>query len=637
MIRKVVLYFFPFYFWPFLTELPAWVLAVSFVLWIFALIQSHRTLIQIRKWQVNLATVIFSFLVYKEFKSILGPEAGSSLILILLGLKLHEIRKPGDVMTVLFTYMILTMNILLFSQSLFMTLYVLLLIGVLVYAFMLLNAPEKSLKQIWKTSPRFFSTDALFALPLFLSMFFLFPRFNVSFGNLLAPPKPSVGFSGNLNPGEMANLATSEAVAFRAVFNGKKVNPKEMYWRGQVLTVTDGFGWKKPDLRDPLYPIEDFATDAVSYNIVLEPKYEKTLFVLEHPLDVSWTDSSRNRIYTYNEKYYETQFPLIHRSYYQGVSSVSKLGKKSSEDVSDNLQLPTSLSKQFHLVVDKIKSKTPEETVRNGLNYFRVNRFSYSLSTPKMRSIDEFLFSYKEGFCEHFASAFAVMMRAAGIPTRVVIGFQGGEYNQYGDYIIVKEKFAHAWTEVFYQDVGWVRIDPTAVINQVRIFTGQVDAPGTEYSRSEINRLWIKMSLLADSINNGYMLFMMRYNYNKQVEILSRLGMSDVKRWKMYSVLFGIGALLFLTYLYLQARPSVKNDRLTESYQFLLAELEKHGFKKMPHEGSFSFSKKIPDLPGQNLLILYTKIKYGPLINKRIRKKFIRAARKYKFVPDRTA
>lgn len=635
MIHWIALFLFPFFFAPFLSELPVWVMCTSGFLWAFAIYQKQTRRRDLPSWIINIATLAFSYLVYREFKSILGPEAGSSTILILLGLKFHDIKKPGDFMTILFTYLILIMNMLLFSQTLSMTTYSLFLIVVLIYAFMSLDAPEKSIRQIWKDSPKILSTDTFFALPLFLAMFFLFPRFNMSFGNILASPKTTVGFSGDLNPGEMATLATSEEVAFRAMFPDFVISPKEMYWRGQVLTETDGFGWKKPYFREPNKEHLSSA-DITIYNVVLEPRYQKTIFALEDVIEVDWTDVSRNRIISYSDGSFETQFPLIQRSYYQGRASLLKATRK-EVDADRDLQLPDTFSANFKKLAKALKRPTARETSNSILNFFRVNKFAYTTTTAQMSSIDDFLFTYKSGFCEHFASAFAVLMRAAGFPARVVIGFQGGEYNEYGDYILVKEKFAHAWTEVFDQSKGWIRIDPTAVINRIRIDTGQIASVGEIERQNELRRMWIKAGLMFDSINNAYMLFMLRYNYNKQIEIFDKIGFSNMNRWKMYLTLAAVVLVLALAYWTFQKKILFKKSRFAESYSRFLSELERNGFKKRTDEGTFTFANKVSDPVAKELLLSYTNIMYGPSSNKKSIRNFIRSAKSYKFSQTRTA
>jgi hypothetical protein len=244
------------------------------------------------------------------------------------------------------------------------------------------------------------------------------------------------------------------------------------------------------------------------------------------------------------------------------------------------------------------EGKNPQQIVQSALSMYRQQPFAYTLTPPLLgtNSMDEFLFNTRRGFCEHYAGSFAFLMRAAGVPARVVTGYQGGEVNPVGNYLIVRQSDAHAWVEVWLQGRGWVRVDPTAAVSPERIESGMYSVPAAEalpvFAHRDFSLLH-KLSMNWDAINNGWNQWVLGYNEQRQMELLSRLTGSRLS-WQDLSValvVFVSSVVLVISFLLLRRRHG-KTDPLQKLYAEFLRKLESAGLKRLKHEGPRDFGMR---------------------------------------------
>ncbi|MGB1801228.1 MAG: DUF4129 domain-containing transglutaminase family protein, partial [Gammaproteobacteria bacterium] len=250
------------------------------------------------------------------------------------------------------------------------------------------------------------------------------------------------------------------------------------------------------------------------------------------------------------------------------------------------------------------KYKEPSLIIDATLDWLNKQGFIYTL-TPELitgDTVDEFLFNSKQGFCEHYAAAFTVLMRAAGIPARVVAGYQGGEVNPLGNYLIVKQRDAHAWTEVWLEGKGWIRIDPTAIISPIRINEGinnampnaLIDIPlGVENNETAV-RLWRRLQNTVDMVNYQWAQWVLGYGPEKQKQFIKHLGIEAFNWVKLtFYLLVSLGIIVAAIFLYIFLKTPTSREPAKKYYDIFCKKMARVGIKKMAHEGPADFAERI--------------------------------------------
>jgi hypothetical protein len=280
-------------------------------------------------------------------------------------------------------------------------------------------------------------------------------------------------------------------------------------------------------------------------------------------------------------------------------------------------------------LAEELRAQHPdtESLVRAILQKFRDEEYFYTLEPPRLEadSVDDFLFNTRRGFCEHFASAFTALMRAAGVPARVVAGYQGGQYNPMGDYLIVRQSDAHAWSEVWIDGRGWVRVDPTAAVAPERIEQG-LDAavaedetvPGRMFRG---NRVLLNLQLAWDALNNAWQSSVVEFDDDMQRSLFARLGIEDAD-WRVLglgmAVALGAFFLALTGWLAWRFRPK-SPDPVAAAYALLCRKLGRGNLERRPHEGPVDYLSRVgsarPELRTDldELRSLYVSLRYGPL------------------------
>jgi transglutaminase-like putative cysteine protease len=554
----------------------------------------NKYFVPIPLWPMR-ALAVLSFLgILWQFQSVLGIEPGSAFLVLLMGLKLLESRTYRDAMILIILSFFVHMTWLLMSQTLTTTLYLGFAVIYSIRALVVLHAPPNSKQHHTRSA----IVDLAQALPLFVLMFVLFPRFSSPLVGLFSKGGATVGFSGEIDPGSVTQLSTSKETAFRVVFSGRIPAHRDLYWRGSTLTETSGFAWKnsKPPSPQP-HTVSTLSQEArIKHEILLEPRYGRWLFALDVPQSIEWTRPNKNRIQKQDNGDFLAQVPLNQRTQYKAVSTFrEKKLRLEPNERKINLEVPeqTKTSEVMALVKKLRGEKKSEEQINKSiLSHFSKGGFRYAREIQPVRSLDDFIFQKKEGFCEHFASSHALLLRLAGVPARLITGFHGGVYNSYGEYLLVGEQEAHSWVEYFSEGKGWIRTDPTAVVRPRGLddlATGEAGDIIQQQSQG-----FIESTMLAwDAVSNKYALFLLNFDFEKQLDLLSSFGFGHVSRWQLFFLLISaVSTIVALVLRY--SRPQLaRPDRLAESYQQILSKLEKAGFPKEPHWGPQTFLENL--------------------------------------------
>lgn len=548
---------------PHVQYLPVWITGAFLVcaLWRFEIERRRRALP--RPW-LRVALALMCFLgVLASYASVSGVGPGSALLAIMAALKLLETRKRRDQFVLLFISIFLVMASLLREQFVWSLPYLLLAVVLTMTAWLRMSLAndggDTSVRQSFRTGSRLILT----AMPLMLAMWVLFPRISTPFWAIPVDTSTAAsGLSDRMSPGDISSLSLSNAVAFRVKFESQVPEPRDQYWRGLILYRFNGRTWTgwdpimDRDARDELL----VAGDPVRYEVTMEPTQQQWIFALDIPLD--W---SRSEIFMGPQYQLAKAQPIDQRMAYEATSYTRYRiePEMTSYFRSWYSHLPPETNPRTVQLAQSMRQTAgnDEAFIEDVLAKFHNEEFYYTLQPPKLGShpVDRFLFDTRQGFCEHYASAFAVMMRAAGIPSRIVLGYQGGELNPLGSYLIVRQADAHAWTEVWLPNRGWYRIDPTAAVAPERIESGingaMMSGIGASWGLSAPLEWLHSMGLTWDALNAKWNDWILGYGPDKQESFLEWLGMEEPDWQKMMlTMTFLVAAIVSIISLLLMAR-----------------------------------------------------------------------------------
>lgn len=573
-----------------------------------------------------LLTILGVLLVYSQHQTLMGRDAGVSLLTIMLTLKLMELRKRRDIYVVCFMGYFIIVTQFLFNQAFLLTVYLLFMVVGITALLLLINQVTPS-KQLLGVLQRTLAIT-LQAIPIAVILFILFPRISQPLWNLGSSAEIGVsGLDDRVSPGSISHLIQSPSVAFRAKFLGDSPPAEDRYWRGLVLWDTDGLEWyNQTDVLPETHPPKLIkASASFRYEILLEAHFKKWLFSLELPAHAPEGSSMTSDHLLLSDQ------PVNHPRKYQMISYTRSITDRPDQSlIKRALTLPINVTQRQINLVESWKSRTEShrEIVRLALQHFNSQPYVYTLTPPlyRVNPVDQFLFEGREGFCEHYASSFTQLMRIAGIPTRMVIGYQGGEYNPLGDYFIIRQSDAHAWTEVWLESSGWTRIDPTAAVAPERVrhaiqldFAGigspvlfQIDDGGL------LNSIAGQLGLVMDAANLSWRQWILGYNRERQLNFLHNIGFDFTKTWEWTSLLLSlIGLFLVLTTTIILLQGRLKEQPVVKSYNRLCHKLARIGLPRRPNEGPLNYSRRIdklrPDLSAktQRLIGIYIKLRYA--------------------------
>lgn len=594
-------------------------------------------------------TLLGSFAVVFTYRRISGLDAGSALLILMLALKLLETHSTRDRSIVILIAWFVLFASFLREQSVASVPQ--LAAGVVVGMLALLQSARPAGLLTTARALQMAGRLLLHALPLALALFLLFPRLPGPFWALPAPGgNGRTGLSDQMSPGDITSLAQSDEVAFRVRFTGPAPLPAELYWRGPVLERFDGRRWRTvPDsVRDRLPALRNYAPPpgpgqrVFSYEITLEPNQQRWLLPLETPLSWAAPDS---RLAGTLELLHNR--PLDHRIAWSGRSVATGSFSDPRQPQRMNRELASGTNPRSRNLAREMRAAavSDEDYLQRILQMFREQQFFYTLQPPALgeQPVDDFLFGTRAGFCEHYASAFAVLARAAGLPARVVAGYQGGERNPVADYWIVRQSDAHAWTEVWLGG-RWVRYDPTAAVAPERIESGLGAAlPGLSGDALPLlgTGEWLgRMALRWDAVNATWDRWVLAFGPDQQSALLEGLGIRSpsLRDIALVCAVTVSAVLLLFTWFGLRTN-SVQHDPVEEAWQRLCRLLAKKVRPRAPTEGPTEYAAAVaalrPDVGAaiQGLAASYLRLRYDGVPTAAEAQRFARLVRALRVPP----
>jgi len=586
-----------------------------------------RLMVELRGWPLPgklirfLLTLMALAGVITSFGTLAGRDPGTALLAVMLGLKLLEMQGRRDTLVVLMLAYFFIIILVLYSQSLWLIGYIVMVLLLLTSVLIQIN--HYPAREGLGASLRRAGGLLLQAVPLMLILFVLFPRINGPLWGGSTPDSGGSGLDDNMSPGSISKLGQSNAIAFRVRFDGPIPENSLLYWRGPILWQTNGNSWSSGMPQNAPAAREEGLTtmgQAVAYQVTLELHHQRWLYALDIPASIPPGGHRGHAFQLLANKPTDDMRRYRVRSF-----SHYRLGRLSTADRHRALQLPAGRNPRTVALARQWRARfaNDEQLVQHALRYFREQPFYYTLQPPLLGGdiVDEFLFQSRRGFCEHYAASFTVLMRAAGIPTRVVTGYQGGELNPVGHYLIVRQRDAHAWVEVWMPDKGWRRVDPTAAVSPARIEKG-IDsalAPADQglLQRGLLGDVWRELHYGADALGNGWTQWVLAYGPALQNRLLSSLGMTSATG-KILGIILSGGLMLLLMAWGLLHHRRGNRDPVIRAYQRFCSKLARRGLSRAPAEGPRDFADRVimrcPDLAAEVALInrLYTALRYGP-------------------------
>lgn len=594
---------------PHIGHLPLWVLG----LWLFCAgwrVQIFRMRAGFpNAWAKAGLMLATSAGVFFSRGSLIGLDAGVVLLIAAFVLKLVELRSQRDALVLIFLGFFCIVSAYLFDDSLTAALFSALPITALLAALIGLQQSHLAMRP-WPTL-RLALVMLAQALPLMLLLFVFFPRLPP----LWSLPNPSnlarTGLSDSMTPADIAELSKSSELVFRATFAGPLPARNQLYWRALTFEQFDGRRWSQAPMSQLLAaPSWSKSGQSLSYSIIMQPSQQNWLFALDLAQSNGADIQQMSDFSLQRKSPVEQTLQYAVNSWPTALRAPDALGASLARD----LQLPASGDPRSRVWAAELRKQNPTDAalVQQVLRHFNREPFGYTLKPPPVGidSIDEFLFRTRKGFCAHYAGAMTFVLRAAGIPARVVAGYQGGELNPGGDFLTVRQFDAHAWVEYWQAGQGWISVDPTFQVAPERIEQGLEEAVSDEQSflaDSPLSLLryrnigWLNTVRQGwDNLNYGWQRWVLGYQGEQQLQLLQRwFGRMD-SQVLLLALVGGGGLLLGLLALFL-FKPW-RREQDPQLRQFLRFErlLARHGLQRLPAEGPRAFAlRAASELPEQ--------------------------------------
>ena len=582
---------------PHIVHLPLWLSALAAIVllgrfWLWR--QSARLP---ARWLLSLLVLVSVAGIGWQFRTLFGRDAGVALLVLFMALKPMEMHTRRDAVVVVMLGFFLLLTHYFYAQTIATGLWLLAATGLLTATLIRVHGGAQPARSILRLA----GLMLLQAAPFMLAAFLLFPRVSGPLWGL--PRDANAGLSGlsdRMSPGSLNNLIQSGAIAFRVQFAGDVPRQADLYWRGPVLERFDGLTWSRfPRARPRTQATPIIAANASRYSYVstLEAHNERWLLALELPVSLP----AGSALATTFEA--SAREPVNARTRF-AFTSVVEYRINPQEEASilrASLQLPPGFNPRSRELAADWRNgyRSPEDISAAALNLFRQEAFYYTLQPPLLgeNSIDDFLFSSRRGFCEHYAAAYVFLMRAAGVPARVVTGYQGGEINPVDGYLTVRQSDAHAWAEIWIAGQGWLRVDPTAAVAPARIERGIEAALPADDRLPGLVRLdndWLRdLRHRWEATNNAWNQWVLGYNPERQREVLSRLGLGEPDWRRMTAALILVSAIaLFVVAVWtLYRRPTTTPaQRAWQAYCRCLA---RQGIVRAEWEGPLALAARV--------------------------------------------
>ncbi len=584
-------------------DAPPWIIAFALGIIAFKFVSEKYQVKPLSRKITGALSFLLLVQVLVQYRSLFVQEASTTLLIGLTALKIMDYKEERDL------------------RFLFLLGFILVSLKPLYNIDFYWMAPTLiCFTGLWAALLQTYTNDVIFskrrfllqifvrALPLTVILFVVFPRIVVPWAQAKADTRGQMGFSDELNPGQVAELVSTRSLVFRARFlDSIELKNKSLYWRGAVLNKSLGLEWKSGKHTPAKDQVQTRSSD-IRYEVLLEPSSSNYFFTLEKALDVTVPSGtlfkSEDGIYKY--------ISMNQGKAGSYEASSGPLGRHIDAPTAETEQVPR-LTERTAKWVEKVNEqfKTPELKLKELERFFSDGSFSYSLKPGFYNAddLDEFLFKRRKGFCEHFAGAYATLARALGVPSRVITGFQGGLYNTFGSFWRITTHDAHAWAEVYLNN-QWERIDPTEWIAPLRLEIGaeayfeipeaerQRMAPG-QYQQSK-DSAYVRWSQYISNqfefLNYRWTQFLLDFDKDSQSSF-----MTDLKRKWGWVLVLSLSALALIPLaLKLLEAPPKRSQELSQLYFDLIEWAAKVHVKYQSHETPKQFSERlaqaIPDL-----------------------------------------
>ena len=571
------------------------------------------------RWLLSLLVVAGTVAIWFEYRTIFGRDAGVALLVLFMALKPLEMATRRDAMVLIMLGLFLLLTHYFYSQSI--------PTGIWLMAATTLETATMIRLFGGAQPPALIVRRAgmllLQAVPFMLVLFLLFPRVN---GPLWGLPQDAhssrSGLPDTITPGSISDLVLNGNIAFRARFDGAPPPNASLYWRGPVMDDFDGRAWRPLRLANPSPPQVEVRSPPVDYEITLEAHQQRWLLALDAPVALPDGALLTARLQAFSRE------PVRQRARFRFSSAPDfRFGlDESKQMLNAALRLPRQGNEQARALADgwRRKHTTPDAIAAEALQLFRREAFIYTLQPPLLGddSIDQFLFETRRGFCEHYASAFVFLMRAAGVPARIVAGYQGGETNPVDGYVVVRQSDAHAWAEIWTAERGWQRVDPTAAIAPSRVEEGIATAlpagePLPVMARLDLD--WLRQVRFRwEAINNRWNQWVLGYNPDRQRELLQDLGLGDIDWRGMTALLAALSGLILLAIVAWALWQRPRHDAAQRLWLNYCKRLAKAGIPRAPWEGPQDFANRVARERPEHAVAVraaaeaYAAARYGP-------------------------
>jgi protein-glutamine gamma-glutamyltransferase len=590
-------------------------------------------------------TVIITAGVLLSFRTLNGLTAGATLLVAMSAAKLFEARSRRDWYVICGAALFLLLAACLDRQQLWrLPLYALCLWLITAALRGLAGGAAVPVPTLLREALR----QLAFAVPLAIVCFLFFPRLPGVFWAVPSDADAITGLGEEMSPGNIARLVESEEPALRARFAGPLPPATERYWRGPVLHDFDGFTWRRhrfgpaADAAAAAGGSVEYLGPAYHYSLTLEPNTHRTVIALE----LARPPAAPYLAFTGDFQLISSR-PLTQAQGYEltAYPHAQRLAELPAAARQLDLALPTRRNPRARELALRLRAQAPSDGafVASVMNYLRTGGFEYTLAPQRLgrNSVDELLFDTRQGFCGHYASAFVDLMRAAGVPARVVTGYQGGEWNPIGGYLVVRQADAHAWAEVWLAGRGWLRADPTAMVAPERLDRERLQFGAGFGARANAvlgAGRWLTTLLQGwDAANAWWQDEVIGFNFTRQLRIADWLGFGD-RDWQTLAIALGAGMSAWLAWIAFSLRrlaALARPDALTRAWRRIDRRLARAGQARAAHEGVLAYCERLaltqPALAARlaPLARRYAQLRFGPAPNPLELREFLRAARRF--------
>lgn len=544
---------------PHALRLPFWVLLLYIVAAVWRIMVYRGRWSYPGNWVKVFMTLSGFIGIFASYRTVIGLEPTVALLLTAFALKLIELVHRKDAYVLLFLGYFICITEFLFTQDLLVTFYSLINVVLITTALVALHQPGEH--QFNRGSLKLASVMLLQAFPLMVVIFFLFPRVGPLWTVPIKSNTAKTGMSDFMKPGDVASLSQSGEVAFRAKFRGDIPPKSELYWRGLVFSkmqqgTWSGLGYYEVPLSEQRPAEIETDEDVMAYSIIMEPTQQNWLYGLRYARASTPGVMHTPDFRLFSPTPVESEYMYRARSWANAtVEPQLSAWRRKTE-----LKLPpkgNTKTQQFALDL-RATLDSDQEFLDAVLNKFNKEEYVYTLQPGLLQgrdAMDQFLFETRRGFCEHYASAFVILMRAAGIPARVVAGYQGGEINPVNKTVIVHQFDAHAWAEVWFEGRGWVRVDPTASVAPERIEWGlerAMEEEGSFLASAPLSALSYRkiplinmLRLRYDALTYRWQSWVVGFDSEQQFDLLKDV-FGEISARKFAALLLGSWALVLI-------------------------------------------------------------------------------------------